>query len=115
MHGVGSALKKVGHIGSAAIKLVDDIGNTVAGSYNTINSITGGALDKTLKTVSGVAPAMALGGPALKFYNKSIDPRRAAIQQVIDKLGDRLQDYAKSPRSKEPPDLPPRFVFGQHA
>ena len=96
---LGSAIKKVGRIGSSAVKIVGDIGNAVAGAYNSVDSITGGALGRTLKTVPLVAPAMAAADTALKFYNKQIDPRRVAIEGTIDKLGTRLQTlhHVKNP------------------
>ena len=72
--------------------MVGDIGNAVAGGYGSINSITGGLLDRTLKVVPGAAPAMKLGGTALNFYNRQIDPRRVAVTRAIDTLGSRLQE-----------------------
>ena len=91
---IGNAVKKVGKFGSSAVKVVGDIGNTVAGAYNKVDSITGGALGQTLKTIPGVAPAMAAAGSALKFYNTQVDPRRLAVEGTIDKLGDRIRSMS---------------------
>lgn len=96
---LGTAIKKVGKIGSSAVEIVGDIGNTVAGAYGTVDSITGGALGKALKSVPLVAPATAAAGTVLKFYNKQIDPRRVAIEDTIDRLGTRIQalHHVKNP------------------
>ena len=86
----GGAVRRFGTIGHAAIRTAGHVANAVAGAYNTIDDITGGALDKTLRTVPGVGTALTAGGVGLNFYNRHIDPRRQAVAATIDRLGHHL-------------------------
>lgn len=87
---LGGAVRKFGSIAHTAVRTAGSVANAVGNAYHSIDSITGGALDKSLRAIPGVAPVLTGAGAALNFYNSKVDPRRVALAGAVDKLGNHL-------------------------
>ena len=87
---LGGAVRKFGSLAHTAVRTAGSVANHVGSAYHTIDNITGGALDKTLRTIPGVGTALTGAGAALNFYNSHIDPRRVALAGAVDKFGQHL-------------------------
>ncbi len=87
---IGSAIKKVGDIGTKAVKIAGHVGNGIAGVYNRVNGYTNGALGELLQSVPGGRPVLAAGSKALNFYNKKVAPRTDTVSRNIQNIGDKV-------------------------